>query len=99
MNVQGKRILITGGTSGIGFAAATELTRRGARVFIVGRRERLVARAIELLRADGAQVDGVDADVSTSADRARTLDAARAARGGRESLINHASGGAAWRLE
>jgi uncharacterized oxidoreductase len=99
MNVQGKRILITGGSSGIGFATAVELTRRGAIVFIVGRRERLVAWAIELLRADGRQVHGLGADVSTSDGRARTLEAARAAMGGIDILINSAGGVSAGRLE
>jgi len=99
MNVQGKRVLITGGSSGIGFAMAAELTRRGARVFIVGRRARLVDWAIELLRADGGVVDGADADVATSDGRARTLASARAAMGGLDILVNNAGGVSAGRLE
>ena len=99
MDIQGKRVLITGGPSGIGFATAAEMMRRGAKVFIVGRRAKLVAFAIELLRADGYQIDGVDADVSTSEGRARILASARAAMGGIDILVNNAGGVSAGRLE
>jgi NAD(P)-dependent dehydrogenase (short-subunit alcohol dehydrogenase family) len=34
MNVEGKRVLITGGTSGIGLATAASLMAKGARVLL-----------------------------------------------------------------
>lgn len=99
MNVQGKRVLITGGSSGIGLAVATELVRKGARVFIVGRRASVVGEAVELLRAAGGQADGTNADVGTSEGRDRTLAAARASMSGVDILINSAGGVRAGRLE
>jgi NAD(P)-dependent dehydrogenase (short-subunit alcohol dehydrogenase family) len=55
MDLSGKRILITGATSGIGLAAARELARRGALLAIV-------ARSAERGRTAAAQIGG-DVDV------------------------------------
>ena len=99
MNLQGKRALITGGSSGIGLATAAELVRKGAQVFIVGRREKLVHEAVALLRAAGGQADGADADIATAQGRDRALAAARASMGGLDILINSAGGVRAGRLE
>lgn len=99
MNVHGKKVIITGGSSGIGLATAIELVRKGANVFIVGRRANVVAQAVSLLRAAGGQAGGIDADVATSAGRDRALGAARAFLGGVDILINSAGGVRAGRLE
>ncbi|MGN6123380.1 MAG: SDR family NAD(P)-dependent oxidoreductase, partial [Sphingomonas oligoaromativorans] len=45
MKINGKRVLITGGSSGIGLALARVLLLRGARVAISGRRPDVVAEA------------------------------------------------------
>lgn len=36
-DMQGKTVLITGGTSGVGQVSARELARRGARIALIGR--------------------------------------------------------------
>lgn len=61
----GKVAVITGGTSGIGLAAAQLFTDEGARVFISGRRE---SELREAEAAIGHDVVGVRADVSKVAD-------------------------------
>ncbi|WP_134091412.1 SDR family NAD(P)-dependent oxidoreductase [Olivibacter sp. XZL3] len=44
-NFEKKVALITGGNSGIGYAAAKELIEKGATVIITGRREEAVEKA------------------------------------------------------
>lgn len=37
MNIEGKHLVVAGGSSGIGFAIAEQALQRGARVTLVGR--------------------------------------------------------------
>jgi len=99
MHLDGKRILITGGTSGIGLETARALVAKGARVFVTGRRADMLASALESLRADGRQAHGAVADVGTDGGRAATLDGCLRAFGGLDILINNAGGVRAGRLE
>jgi uncharacterized oxidoreductase len=66
MNLQRKRVLITGGSSGIGFAIAKAMLAKGAQIVITGRRPDVLDTAAEQLRAGGGWVEFVAADVSTS---------------------------------
>lgn len=50
-----KVCVVTGGGSGIGFAAAKEAAKKGYYVMIVGRNEKKLAGAVEELRKDGAK--------------------------------------------
>jgi uncharacterized oxidoreductase len=95
MDLKNKRVLITGGSSGIGLALAHALTARGARVVITGRRQSVLDDALRGL--DSAT--GVCADVGTTEGRVATLDKAVAALGGLDILINNAGGVRAGRLE
>ncbi|WGF87841.1 SDR family NAD(P)-dependent oxidoreductase [Marinivivus vitaminiproducens] len=99
MNIAGKRVLITGGSSGIGFALAQALLARGGKVAITGRRPGVVADAVQSLRAGGGEVHGIAADIATAEGRAATLEQALAALGGLDVLINNAGGVRAGRLE
>src|ERR1041384_8248267 len=88
--LDGKRILITGASSGIGEASAYKLARRGATVVVVARRKDLLDEVAEQILADGGDALAVDCDLSD-------LDAvdALAARveneiGGVDILINNA---------
>lgn len=56
-NLNGKVALVTGGNSGIGFAAAQELVEAGAQVIIAGRRKEAVEEAATMLGADGFLAD------------------------------------------
>jgi len=72
----GKRALVTGGTSGIGRAAAELLAREGAHVLISGRSEERGAEVVAAIEAAGGEAEFVRADLA-SPDDVRAL-AARA---------------------
>ena len=92
MNLEGKRVLITGGSSGIGLATAQAMAAAGSRVFITGRRAEVVAAAVDQLRSGGAAAEGVAADVATDSGRATTLAAGLEKLGGLDILVNNAGG-------
>ena len=63
--LDGRVALVTGGSSGIGFATAQEFVGEGAHVFLTGRREKELAAAVKEI---GRNVTGIRADVSDSQD-------------------------------
>jgi len=63
--LDGKVALITGGNSGIGLATAKQFVDEGAYVFITGRREPELARAVKEI---GRNVTGVQGDVANLGD-------------------------------
>lgn len=76
--LQGKIAVITGGNSGIGLAAAKRFVAEGAEVFITGRRQEELDRAVETI---GAGVTAVQGDVSRMDDLDRLFEAVRAKSG------------------
>jgi NAD(P)-dependent dehydrogenase (short-subunit alcohol dehydrogenase family) len=72
-SLRGRVILVTGGTSGIGRAAAEAFARAGAKVVIAGRRAELGEKVVEELRAQGGEVQFIQADVSLSTDVDRLM--------------------------
>jgi short-subunit dehydrogenase len=99
MRLQGKRALITGGSSGIGYAIAEAMLARGATVAITGRRAEVLAEAANRLRQGGRDVQSVAADVGTEKGRQTTLELALDKLGGLDILVNNAGGVRAGRLE
>jgi NAD(P)-dependent dehydrogenase (short-subunit alcohol dehydrogenase family) len=72
--LQGKLTVITGGTTGIGLATAKLFVKEGAYVFITGRRQKELDAAV---KAIGANVTGVQGDVSKLADLDHLYDAVK----------------------
>ena len=81
MKLQDKVALITGGTTGIGLAAAKVFHAEGARVFVTGRSEAGIAEArkqlppeVEVLPSDAADLADVQALARTLKTRAGRID-------------------------
>jgi short-subunit dehydrogenase len=99
MKLDGKRVLITGGSSGIGLAIGEALLAKGVRIAITGRRPDVVSAAVEALSKAAGSVTGIAADVGTAEGRNQTLQRALDALGGLDVLVNNAGGVRAGRLE
>jgi NAD(P)-dependent dehydrogenase (short-subunit alcohol dehydrogenase family) len=64
VELEGKRILLTGASSGIGEAAAVKFARRGATVVIVARRKDLLDDVADRILADGGDALAIDCDLA-----------------------------------
>ena len=64
VDLTGKRILLTGASSGIGEAAAQKFARRGAQVVVVARRQELLDGLVERITRDGGDARAHAADLS-----------------------------------
>ena len=73
--LQGKVAVVTGGTTGIGFATAKRFVDEGAFVFITGRRQKELDEAV---KAIGRNVVGVRGDVSKLPDLDRLYETVKA---------------------
>lgn len=86
----GKVALVTGGSSGIGFATAKRLALEGAQVVISGRRQQELDRAVAEI---GHGAMAVRSDVSVAADLDALMETVRATHGRLDILIANAGGG------
>jgi NAD(P)-dependent dehydrogenase (short-subunit alcohol dehydrogenase family) len=87
LDLRGKRILLTGASSGIGEVAARKLAAEGASVIAVARRERLLAEVVDQITASGGNATAMTADLSNLDE----VDALLAAVGPVDVLINNAA--------
>ncbi|MGH2641855.1 MAG: SDR family NAD(P)-dependent oxidoreductase [Actinomycetota bacterium] len=87
--LEGRGVLVSGGSRGIGLAAAQRFLEEDARVFLSGLHQDETRSAIEHLRALGS-IDGGAYDVAVEADVERLSGDAHEALGGIDILINNA---------
>ncbi|MFN3877269.1 MAG: SDR family NAD(P)-dependent oxidoreductase [Brevundimonas sp.] len=71
---EGKVVVITGGSDGIGLATAKLFADEGAHVYVTGRRQELLDEAVKVI---GKTAVGVQGDVTNSADLDRLYDRVR----------------------
>src|SRR5688572_11623684 len=81
--LRGKRALVYGGGTGIGFAIAEAMAREGASVLISGRREAVLREAAAGIAGAGF----ASGDATSAEDVERITQAARARLGGIDTLV------------
>mgnify|MGYP001407059141 CR=1 FL=1 len=94
-----KVVLITGGSKGLGRAAALEFGRNGADVVITGRGQEALDQAVAEAGREGVALRAIRQDVSVEDDCRRTVDEVLARHGRIDVLFNNAGvlfAGTAW---
>ncbi|MCE9669466.1 SDR family oxidoreductase [Myxococcus stipitatus] len=87
---QGRDVLITGGTRGLGLVLARQLVRQGARVALCGREEESLQRARDELEREGGEVLALPCDVRDQVSVEAAVSAVHERWGGVDVLVNNA---------
>jgi 3-oxoacyl-[acyl-carrier protein] reductase len=99
LGLNGKVALVTGGSEGIGAAAAKAFAREGARVAICARRQEPLQAVESEIRAAGGECLAVTSDVRLAADVERFVRSAHERFGRIDFLVNNAGASAAGPFE
>jgi NAD(P)-dependent dehydrogenase (short-subunit alcohol dehydrogenase family) len=100
LGLKGKVAVVTGGSEGIGRAAAQSLGREGASVVVCARRGDVLQKAAdEVAEQTGAQIVAVQADVTVASDIERVIQKAVDTFGRLDILVNNAGTSAAGPFE
>src|SRR5437867_10121902 len=89
-SLKNKVALVTGGTSGIGEAAALQLAKTGAKVVVAGRRESEGQAVVQAIEKSGGKAIFVKTDVSREADVKALVDKTLATFGRLDIAFNNA---------
>jgi NAD(P)-dependent dehydrogenase (short-subunit alcohol dehydrogenase family) len=89
-DLNGKHVLVTGASSGLGRHFAGMLAAAGAKTSLAARRESALAETVEQIRGGGGEGHSVVMDVTDPASIERALDAAEEQFGPVQVLINNA---------
>ncbi|MBN1238993.1 MAG: SDR family oxidoreductase [Gammaproteobacteria bacterium] len=90
MELKDKVVVVTGGTAGVGYAAAEAFARAGARTAVISRDAERVRRTVAALQAVGGDVHGFALDVSDSAAVQRAAEEIETRLGPIEVWVNNA---------
>jgi NAD(P)-dependent dehydrogenase (short-subunit alcohol dehydrogenase family) len=96
LGLSGKAAIVTGGSAGIGRAAAKRLAQEGAKVAVCARRADVLQRAVDDIREEtGGDVVAIAGDVSLADDVERLVTSAIERFGRLDVLVNNAGKSAA----
>jgi len=84
-------VLITGGLTGIGRAAAVAFARKGAKVVVAGRRDEVGKALVKELRSLGSEAEFINADVRKEDDVRAMVDKTVARFGRLDVAVNNAA--------
>jgi len=88
--VEGKRVLVTGGSAGIGKAIARRLAGAGAKTLIVARDQEKLDRTRDEFSVEGLEVETYSADISDPAECQALVQRILSEHGGIDILVNNA---------
>jgi 3-oxoacyl-[acyl-carrier protein] reductase len=91
LGIKGRRAIVTGGSSGIGFETARQFLEEGARLLITGRNQQKLEKARDdLAKRTGGEVHAAVADMTKESDIAKMVETAKQKLGGVDILVNNA---------
>lgn len=91
LQLSARRVLVTGGSSGIGRATALAFAREGARVVILSRDEAGMRATEQLAKAEGLAIASVTADVTSEEQVSAAVSSAIEKLGGLDTLVHCAA--------
>jgi 3-oxoacyl-[acyl-carrier protein] reductase len=93
LGLKGKRAIVMAASRGLGYASALGLAREGCRLILCSRDQaRIDAAAAAIKKETAADVQALEADVSSASEARRLVDAAVSAYGGLEIVVHNAGG-------
>jgi 3-oxoacyl-[acyl-carrier protein] reductase len=91
LGLKGRRAIVTGGSSGIGYETARQFLEEGARVLITGRNQPKLDKARDdLAKRTGGEVHAIVADMTKESDIAKMVETTKQKLGGVDILVNNA---------
>jgi clavulanate-9-aldehyde reducatase len=89
-SLEGRRVLITGASSGIGEATALAVVAEGGAVALGARRKDRLDSLVERIGSEGGKATALEADISDEAQAKALVDHANEELGGLDGLVNNA---------
>jgi NADP-dependent 3-hydroxy acid dehydrogenase YdfG len=89
-SLEGRKVVITGGSSGIGEATAVAMAREGAAVALGARRVDRCTDIASRINADGGTAIAIEADITDEEQAKRLVEGAHGELGGLDCLVNNA---------
>ena len=86
----GKRVLITGASSGIGWQIARQLGTQNAKLVVTARRRERLDELCEWVQNNGGECQAVSGDITDPEHRRQLLEACQSEYGGLDILVNNA---------